>query len=396
MQRLRTIDGFRGFFLLFMGIVHFNGVTDVVLGKLYHHRFGWVQDAQGFVFISGLVVGLVYGKKYLRNPGISNICAPILRRVGTIYSHQVALVVVMLLAALWLGSEAPSNLGPYQREPVAFTLSSFLLLTASTHMGILPMYIFYLLAVPFALYALGRGHVVPFVFAVMLAWLFGQTGLVEQGMESLADWLRPRGLDLDFGIGFEAFSWQVFFFGGLYFGFRMAEGRLDLAWLGQEQYRVAFFMALAAIFMLGLLYRAVNWEMLGAEFSAAFNARTDRGLLTSIYPIAFLIDLFAVVWMLRIGVSDRNRWIRAASAAMAWLFSRRFLVMLGQHSLHVFTWHILMYYVLATLVPKFDLSEVERTLVLVAAVASLYLAAFGHGWLREREAATKAATVAGE
>ena len=81
MQRLRTIDGFRGFFLLFMGIVHFNGVTDVVLGKLNHHRFGWVQDAQGFVFISGLVVGLVYGKKYLRNPGISNICAPILRRV---------------------------------------------------------------------------------------------------------------------------------------------------------------------------------------------------------------------------------------------------------------------------------------------------------------------------
>ena len=30
-----------------MGIVHFNGVTDVILGKLNHHRFGWVQDAQG-------------------------------------------------------------------------------------------------------------------------------------------------------------------------------------------------------------------------------------------------------------------------------------------------------------------------------------------------------------
>ncbi|WP_299132071.1 OpgC domain-containing protein [uncultured Amaricoccus sp.] len=398
MPRLQTIDGFRGFFLLFMGIVHFNGVTDVILGKLNHHRFGWVQDAQGFVFISGLVVGLVYGKKHLRNSSISAIYVQILKRVGTIYSHQIALIVIMLAAALLLGSAAATNLGAYQREPVAFTLSSSLLLTASTHMGILPMYIFYLLAVPFALHALGRGYVAPFVLAILLSWLFGQTGMVEFGMESLAGWLRPRGLDLNFGIGFEAFSWQLFFFGGLFFGFRMAEGRLDLDWLGQEQYRVVFKMSLVAIFLLGLLYRTVNWEMLGDEFSAAFNARSDRGLLTSIYPIAFLIDLFVVVWMLRIGVSDRDRWIRTASTLLAWLFSRRFLVVLGQHSLHVFSWHILVFYLLATLVPKFDLSEFGRTLVLIAAVASLYLAAYGHAWLRswEREARMKTSPVAGE
>ncbi len=398
MKRLQTIDGFRGFFLLFMGIVHFNGVTDVVLGKLNHHRFGWVQDAQGFVFISGLVVGLVYGKKYLRNPSVSAIYGPILTRVRTIYSHQVGLILIMLAAALLLGSEAASNFGPYQREPVAFTLSSLLLLTASTHMGILPMYIFYLLAVPFALYALGRGYVAPFAFAVMFAWLFGQTGIVEFGMERLADWLRPHGLDLNFGIGFEAFSWQLFFFGGLFFGFRMAEGRLDLDWLGQAQYRVLFQMSLVAIVLFGLLYRTVNWEMLGDEFSAAFNIRTDRGLLTPIFPIAFLVDLFVVVWMLRVGVSDQNRLIRTASAAMAWVFSRQFLVVLGQHSLHVFSWHIVMFYLLATVVPRFDLSEAGRTLVLIAAVGSLYLAAYGHAWLqtREREARAPAASVAGE
>lgn len=66
MSRLTVIDGFRGFFLLFMGVFHFNTVLDTVLGKVNHHNVGWVEDAQGFVFISGLVVGLVYGRKHLR------------------------------------------------------------------------------------------------------------------------------------------------------------------------------------------------------------------------------------------------------------------------------------------------------------------------------------------
>ncbi|MFO1106203.1 MAG: OpgC domain-containing protein [Amaricoccus sp.] len=396
MNRLRTIDGFRGFFLLFMGIVHFNGITDSVLGRLNHHRFGWVQDAQGFVFISGLVVGLVYGRKYLRNPSISAIYDPILRRVGTIYSHQAGLVLILLAAALLLGSAAPSNLSAYQREPVAFTVSSLLLITASTHLGILPMYIFYLLATPFAFHALGRGHVVPFFLAILLSWLFAQTGLIEFGMEALADGLLRWDLELNFGIGFNAFAWQLFFFGGLYFGFRMAEGRLDLGWLAEPQYRVAFQMSVLAIVALGLFYRAVNWHMLGPAYSLSFDARTDRGLLTFIFPIAFLLDLFAVVWMLRIGVTDRNAWIRLPSVAVAWLFSRQSLVVLGQHSLHVFSFHILVFYLLATIVPRFDLSAAGRALVLVAATASLYLAAYGHAWLQARDTRRKAPAAAVE
>jgi hypothetical protein len=69
-----------------------------------------------------------------------------------------------------------------------------------------------------------------------------------------------------------------------------------------------------------------------------------------------------------------------------WLFTRPFLTVLGQHSLHVFTFHILVYYVLATLMPLVELSSVGRAAVLVASVSSLYLAAFGHQWLQNREA----------
>jgi hypothetical protein len=59
--RLTVIDGFRGMFLVFMVIIHANGILKTTFGKLNHHYFGWVEDAQGFVFMSGLVVGLGSG-----------------------------------------------------------------------------------------------------------------------------------------------------------------------------------------------------------------------------------------------------------------------------------------------------------------------------------------------
>ena len=62
-MRLAILDGFRGFFLLFMMIAHANAYLGAPLGKFNHHYFGWVEDAQGFVFISGLVVALVYARR---------------------------------------------------------------------------------------------------------------------------------------------------------------------------------------------------------------------------------------------------------------------------------------------------------------------------------------------
>lgn len=386
MSRLLTIDGFRGFFLLFMGVVHFNYVTHSILGKLNHHRFGWVQDAQGFVFISGLVVGLVYGKKYLRAPTVRDISRPVLARVRTIYTHQACLIGILLVVALVLGQMAPPELQSYVEEPVAFTLSSLMLVTASPQMGILPMYIFYLLVTPFAFSLLGRGYVVPFFMAVTLSWLFAQTGLVEFGLQELSRLLSGIGIDLNFKIGFEAFAWQLFFFVGFYFGFQMARGTLDLEWMKHDQARVAFIMSVVAIVLLGLFFRLVQDGWFGEAYSEIYKQRDDRGLVTFIYPIAYAIDLFTVVWMLRVGVDDRSRLIRGPSRALAWLFSRKALVMLGQHSLHVFSWHILVYYLLAVVVPPLDLSHFARSVILVVAVASLYIAAFGHARLQGRGA----------
>lgn len=375
MSRLTVIDGFRGFFLLFMGVFHFNTVLDTVLGKVNHHNVGWVEDAQGFVFISGLVVGIVYGRKHLRARSLRESFGPILARVRTIYLHQLGLVLILLAAALLLGSAAARPLMPYVESPVAFTIASLGLTTASGNMGILPMYIVFLFGVPFAFRMLERGWDIPFALVLTLGWTLGQSGLAELLADSVQGAL---GLPFRFAFGFNLFAWQVLFFGGLWFGFRMACNRLDLSFLEQAQYRVAFLISAGAIVALAILDRIVGWNLFGEVFSQGFTLRTDRGQLAWIYPVAFLIDLFVVVWLMRVGITDRSRWIRGLGAGLTWFFTRRPLVFLGQHSLHVFSFHILVYYLLAQVIPGHDLSEGVRTLILLAAVASLYLAAAFH------------------
>ncbi len=394
MGRLTIIDGFRGFFLLFMGVVHFNGALNVTIGRINHHQLGWVEDAQGFVFISGLVVGLVYGKKYLRNPSISAIYGPIWARVKTIYSHQAGLVLILLAAGLMLGQAAPGDFNAYREAPVTFTLSSLLLVSSSNHLGILPMYIFFLLATPFVFRWLDRGWVAPFLMTMLVLWMAGQTGLAGRWMYLLQLALQDWGIPVRFGIYFNLFGWQVLFFGGLYFGFRMAKKDLDLKVLAAPQYRVAFLIALGGIVALGLLDRLVELQWMGRDFTAYFMGRTNRNMLSAIYVVAFALDLFAVVWLLTAGAEDRARWVRRLSAGIAWLFSRPALVMLGQHSLHVFSFHVLVYYLIATIAHNWEFSEAARSLIMIAGAASLWLAAWGHAWLQARDAAVRAVTAA--
>lgn len=78
-----------------MMIVHVNMQFDAVIGKLNHHYLGWVEDAQGFVFISGFVVGLVYGARLIRR-GYDACRSSIFSRIKTIYSHQAGLILIFL------------------------------------------------------------------------------------------------------------------------------------------------------------------------------------------------------------------------------------------------------------------------------------------------------------
>jgi hypothetical protein len=347
-MRLTLVDGFRGFFLVFMMVIHANQVLDTNIGKFNHHYFGWVEDAQGFVFLSGLVVGLVYGGRYLRH-GFAAMRAGIWRRIGTIYSHQVGLILLFLGSALLARhlALAPGVLGPYADEPVLFTALSALLLTGSMHMGILPMYIFFMLATPAALWLLRAGRLQTYVAISAALWGIAQLDLTDHLLEVLEARLAATGHPIHLGIFFNVLGWQALFFGGLFIGFQMAGRKLALPFLATPDGHAAFLCCVALFAVLGLYDRIVFDAWFGEAFSAAILAKTDRGNFSLIYLLAFVTDLYIVAWLLGPGRTAPQRLWRKASAVLVAVVSFRPLVFLGQHSLHVFSAHIVLVYILA-------------------------------------------------
>ncbi|PZX16017.1 hypothetical protein LX81_02289 [Palleronia aestuarii] len=391
MGRLYIIDGFRGFFLLFMGIVHFNGILGTTIGRYNHHVVGWVEDAQGFVFISGMVVGLVYGKKFLRSDDPSTATRAIWARIRTIYSHHAGLIFIFLASALLLGAAVPNVLAPYAREPIVFTMTSLVFTSSSMHMGILPMYIGFMVFVPLAFRWLHEGKDPAFWALVGVCWLAAQTALAGFLMNLAQNGLRVAGVPVTFGIYFNLLGWQVLFFVGLFFGFRMAQGRLDLSVLSAPGYRLAFLIAGTGIILLAIYKLSLGNGVFPADFFTRDLVRNlnERSTLSTIYVAAFALDAFVIVWLLNAGVTDRAAWVRGLSGAIRWLFSRPALVFLGQHSLHVFSFHLLVFYAMGILVEHTDMTEFVRSLVLVAATASLWLAAWAHARMQSRGAVSQ-------
>lgn len=387
-MRLTVLDGFRGFFLFFMMIIHMNMEFDAVIGKLNHHFFGWVEDAQGFVFISGLVVGLVYGKRLLRK-GEKECRTALHKRMRTIYSHQAGLIVIFLVAALIIpGVMVQGNaLRPYAQDPVWFTLASLLLVSGSLHMGILPMYLWFMFLTPITLFALHKGRIGLVIFLIVVAWLAAQVGIVDIADAAAEALLANAGINIPVGLFFNLLGWQVLYFSGLIAGYLMAADRLDLSFLKNPQWLTAFWVGVGMVVVLGILDRVVGNNLLGREFSQWFMTMQNRRDFTSLYLLAFALDLFLVVWLMTAGASCGIRILERVSAAMTWVFTRPALVFLGQHSLHVFSAHILIVYIVNQLMFGRSVGPLAANLIVGLSPLPLYLVA----WLHKRSVDASAA-----
>ena len=394
-MRYSILDGFRGFFLVFMAVVHVNEIFGVTLGKLNHHYAGWVEDAQGFVFLSGLVVGLHYGKLLIKR-SYRDMSQAIWRRVRTIYSHQLGLIMIFSAAAASLAlldpGAHPTALAPYSSGDPVFLLSSVLLVDASMHMGILPMYIYFMIFSPPVLLAFHRGLALPVAFLCILIWFVAQVGLIDVVQHGVESGLAAAGYTTELGIFFNVFGWQIIFFAGLFLGHRVAIGRLDLSPLREATHFYAFLVALGAIVFFAIFDRVVFWSLISDEYSRSVLTANQRQNFSLVYFVNFAAVLYAVTWIVVAGPECGVRWLSTVARRVRWLFTRQFLVFLGQHSLHVFSFHILLVYLLACIFDGEPVSEAFGSLILITSVASLYLPAIGHAWLQRRSAASTGAS----
>lgn len=394
-MRYAHIDGFRGLFLIFMMVVHANRPLDTWLGRLNHHYFGFVEDAQGFVFISGLVVGLVYGGRLLRH-GPERMQRDLRQRIGFIGLHQISLILLFLTAALVLGAWGilPDVLAPYRAEPVLFSITSLLMLSASMDLGILPMYLWFMCLTPLALKALRAGKGPVLLCLSVLAWTAGQTGLVGFLSSGLETGARAAGHHLTIGLFFNLLGWQSLYFAGLWLGFILAEGRLTLDWLRAPVMTWVALLALVGVVAFGVLDRIVYWQLFGNDFSMAFLAKFPRRDFSIIHLVNFAVDLYLITWILVAGRESGIKGFAMAARGLDRLVQLRPLVYLGQHSLQVFTFHLVIVYVLDGLFRGQAPGQGLGSLLLIGAVGALWLPAWLHACYLRRGPARRGAASA--
>ncbi len=392
-MRLPIIDGFRGGFLLFMMVIHTNDEVNSILGKLNHHYFGWVEDAQGFIFISGLVVGMVYGGRLIGN-GFGTVARQIWRRMRSIYLHHAALIAVFLMAAALFTQVGRDTLilAPYQTQPWSFGAASLALVSASEHMGILPMYIFFLASAPFVLWTLHQGHWRAVMLTSAALWALGQTGLGDAMADGVTAWFGARGIALQLGLFFNLLAWQVIFCAGLTFGYLYRAGQLDLTWLTTTYATRWAILGALLVLAFGIFDRIVYWELISPAFSREVLSFAVRADLSLLHLANFAVDLYVVAWLVIAGPHCGLPLVAALARLTRNVLCWGPLVMLGQHALRLFTYHLLCVYAVALALNGRAVDELTATLVVLSSVALLFgLGAFEQ-WRRQRTSLAPAST----
>lgn len=351
------LDALRGLCLAVMMIDH---LPPNWMARILYELPGYVSAMEGFILISGLTCAIAYFDPARRRERLWARCR-------TLYLWYVAICVVIWTAALWNPELTARRwsvlLGHFQSRPLHAVMTSLAMLHRVTHIGILQMYIAFLLPAPWILGWLRSPRAAGTVGISLAIWA---------GVQAAALW-PPPGPEWLFN-GFWFLGWQVLFFGGMWVGVLRREGSslslLSNRWLLAAcagiavagfvlKHQGGFFPALPRVFQ----YEAwpISKEHLGVV------------RLVNTAAIAVLLSRIPAAVYDTIG----------ATPVTATLL--RSLVYLGQHSLAVFGWHVLVtYYAYLQTGDLNALGRVQQTAVIAAAIASLLVAAWVHDTAQRR------------
>jgi hypothetical protein len=321
LPRKPEFDALRGLFLVWMTLTHLpTRVSDLV-----NQPFGFISSAEGFVFLSALLVGRVYMRQATENSG--QLRSKLWKRALRVYAYH---VILLLLAFTFAAAFAVYRhhaalehlLDFYLAHPAVAIVGSLLLIYCPPLLDILPIYVIFLLASPFAFSIAVKRSWRPVILGSTIIWLLAQFGLravVQHFVVSVTHLPIP----LQQWGAFNLFAWQWVWIMGMWMGARSVEGELPLHSLPKWTTWVA---AAICIFFVG-----VRHDWLGAhltqEHLAILVDKWQLGPLRLLNIIAFVCVLYSL------------------RGAVRWLISREPFITLGRASIEVFCAHLLFVFV---------------------------------------------------
>ena len=361
LERRPELDALRGLFLVWMTLTH----LPTRFSDFVNSPIGFVSSAEGFVFVSALLVGRLYIRELLVDA--SGVRLRLWKRSLKIYGyHLLMLAFAFTIAAafaLHTHRAAISNLLDfYLAHPFVAIVGSVLLLYCPPLLDILPMYVTFLFFTPLLLSAAVRFGWRRILFFSGLIWLLAQFGL----RDLVHNWivhLTHLQIPLQETGSFNLFAWQAIWTVGLWIGARSATQE---SVLGKVPRWAVVFSAAACLFFIG-----VRWGWLGPHLSEqALGIQIDKWQIGWLRVVNLVTFSVVIYWL-------RKYLLRIVAI-------EPFLT-LGKASLQVFCTHIAFVFIgLALLVrdvdedvgaPSEQLHGIPAIALLVVTFAGLILVA---------------------
>lgn len=383
MKRFEIIDGMRGYFLVFMILNHLIFAGGYLLVKINHNQLAFVEDAQGFVFLSGLMIGMVYARKMLKS-GYAAGRSAIYSRAFELYRYAMGIVLVVLVAQMllpgaytiwfnWLGYTTFDD--PLRLAAIATFLYQ------PTFMDILPQYIVYMLFAPMLIKLVldDKWHYV--VAASVILWMAAQLGLQQLVTTPLNEMVTGAD-DQGIRVSFNLLGWQIVFYAGLVLGALTASNKIDWAKiLSPDNTFIPKLALLMVAFFLPLRLITAH-ELMPPHMIGKFASMEIRADFGPVYLLNFAAVAMLVTWLLVAGPKHKALWVQKVAGALTWVFSLRYLRLLGRHSLYVYVWHVaIVYFVYYFDGRSPELDELTKTAIALVAIGLLSIPAI---W-RERD-----------
>lgn len=306
-RRDARLDLLRGFCIFAMIVDHIGGRS--FLHWITGGNAFYVSAAEGFVTISGFLIGVIY-RAVIARDGMAAACRKAWRRAAMLYALMAALTVGLfaagrLLGAAWAMDDAPLA-----------TLAAVLLLRRTFFLtDILTLYTLLLVGTPGALWLLQRGSTWALLAGSWLLWLLYQLvpGLVG-----------PPAVDWG---GFHPAAWQILFVHAMALGYHRervaracsrAQQRMGIGVAG------ILFVALVALF----IANGVFPEHVDARFASWINTVMAKDGLRIGRLVAALAVFPLAYWLVT------QLW-QPLQHAVGWL-----LLPLGRYSLRSYALHI--------------------------------------------------------
>ncbi|HWE86781.1 MAG TPA: OpgC domain-containing protein [Terracidiphilus sp.] len=321
LERRPELDALRGLFLVWMTLTH----LPTRFSDFVNQPLGFVTSAEGFVFVSALLVGRLYIRDLVQDP--AHVLSKLWKRSLKIYAYHL----VMLTIAFTLVAEIAIHthkaalinlLNFYLAHPFVAIVGSVLLLYCPPLLDILPMYVTFLFFTPLVLWAAVRWGWKWVLGASGVVWLLAQFGLRDVAHNWIVH-VTHLQIPLQETGAFNLFAWQMVWTVGLWLGARSAMNtappRRIPGWLAATSAAVCIFFV------------CVRFNWLGPHLTVqALGVRLDKWQIGWVRVINLVAFTICAYWSRRYVLK---------------LIHREPFLTLGMASLRVFCAHIVFVFV---------------------------------------------------